>query len=111
MTEFAKLPKRDHVIDLKTAKALTRRYRKTASAQLARAEKAETCAMFPADVMLKLLRQKGCKAFRIYNGENPDGSPALILVGVSADGADMTDGLMIDSHFPCPPFCTPDALL
>jgi hypothetical protein len=27
------------------------------------------------------------------------------MVGVNAELADMTDGEIIDTHFPCPPFC------
>jgi hypothetical protein len=28
-----------------------------------------------------------------------------MLVGIDADERDMTDGVLIDTHYPCPPFC------
>jgi hypothetical protein len=35
----------------------------------------------------------------------------LILVGVDADGNDMADGVLLDEHFLCPPFCNANSPL
>lgn len=60
---------------------------------------------FPREVFEAILAQPNCAGIRFYYGTNPDGSPAIVLVGIDANDADMTDGEIIDTHFPCPPFC------
>ena len=61
---------------------------------------------FPREAIDAILSQPGCEGIRFYYGANPDGSPAIVLVGVDSNLADMTDGgEIIDTHFPCPPFC------
>jgi hypothetical protein len=60
---------------------------------------------FPREVIDGILAQPGCMGLRFYYGANPDGTPALVLVGVDANDADMTAGEIIDTHYPCPPFC------
>jgi hypothetical protein len=30
---------------------------------------------------------------------------ALVLVGGDAEEKDMTAGIMVEDHYPCPPFC------
>ena len=53
----------------------------------------------------ELLAQPGCAALRFYYGRAQDGSDTLILVGSDEKGNDMTSGAVLDTHFPCPPFC------
>ncbi len=60
---------------------------------------------FPRQAIEAILAQPGCVGLRFYYGTNPDGTPTLVLVGIDANEADMTAGVMIDNHFPCPPFC------
>jgi hypothetical protein len=60
---------------------------------------------FPREVFEAILAQPGCTGIRFYYGTNTDGSPAIVLVGIDAESADMTSGEIIDTHFPCPPFC------
>lgn len=60
---------------------------------------------FPREVFEAILAQPNCAGIRFYYGTNADGSPAIVLVGIDANDADMTDGEIIDTHFPCPPFC------
>jgi hypothetical protein len=60
---------------------------------------------FPREVIDAILAQPGCVGIRFYYGTNPDGSPALVLVGMDANETDMTSGEIIDTHYPCPPFC------
>ena len=57
-----------------------------------------------ADVA-KLLSQANCAYLRIYHGRHADGTPALVLVGVDGNRNDMTEGVVLDNHFPCPPWC------
>jgi len=60
---------------------------------------------FPREAYEAILNQPGCAGIRFYYGANTDGSPAIVLVGIDASGADMTAGEIIDTHYPCPPFC------
>jgi hypothetical protein len=100
-----KFPKREQRITSKQAAELTKRYQKYAEPT------GEKCGTFGGELVMKLLSQKGCTALRFYHGRHEDGRYALVLVGVDAEGRDMTDGILIDDHWPCPPFCPPDSLL
>lgn len=60
---------------------------------------------FPREAFEEILAQPNCAGIRFYYGTNPDGSPAIVMVGIDANSADMTEGVLIDTHFPCPPFC------
>lgn len=53
----------------------------------------------------ELLAQSGCAALRFYYGRKADGADSLILVGVNEKGDDMTNGVLLEEHFFCPPFC------
>lgn len=53
----------------------------------------------------ELLAQPGCAALRFYYGRREDGADTLILVGSDEKGNDMTNGVVLDIHFTCPPFC------
>jgi len=66
---------------------------------------------FPREVIDAILAQPGCTGLRFYYGTNTDGSPALVLVGVDANDADMTAGEIVDNHYPCPPFCDQNSAL
>jgi len=55
---------------------------------------------------LKLvLAQPDCVGVRIYYAKNSDGSPTLVIVGVDSHNNDMVNGPLIDTGYPCPPFC------
>jgi hypothetical protein len=60
---------------------------------------------FPREVIDGILAQPGCAGVRFYYGTNPDGSPAIVLVGIDENNNDLTDGDIVDNHYPCPPFC------
>jgi hypothetical protein len=66
---------------------------------------------FPREAFEAILKQPNCAGIRFYYGTNPDGSPAIVMVGIDANSADMTDGEIIDTHFPCPPFCDENSSL
>ena len=92
-------PARDHKITLAEAVALTRRFRETAN------PKTERGGMFHRAQVDQLLAQAGCVGLRFYQGRNADGSAAIVLVGVDAQGNDMTDGDILERQYPCPPYC------
>ncbi len=92
------LPPRNHRISLQDAAVMTRRWRQ-------RTPDAVKAGAFHADQVRELLAQPGCVAFRIYNGLNEKDEVQFILVGVDAKDKDMTGGVMLEFHYPCPPFC------
>ena len=93
-------PAHDHTISLEAAAAQTGAYRK------GRPSAAGDCGAFNAKPVLELLQQPGCVGVRIYQGLNKAGNASLALVGVDADGNDMTGGMLIDNMMPCPPWCS-----
>ena len=99
---MTKPPERNHKITVGEAKAL-----------LAKRPQGLTTrgGHFPKDAVMAILNQVGCAGLRFYYGTNTDGSPAIVMVGMDENGADLTDGEIIDSHFPCPPFCDDDSAL
>jgi len=60
---------------------------------------------FPRSVIDQLLAQPGCSGLRFYFGTKADGSLTLVFVGMDEGERDMTDGLIVEDFFPCPPFC------
>jgi hypothetical protein len=98
----ARLEPRDHTVSLSVAAAYTRRHRGTLSGAK---QHGDHGGAFHADQVLKLLQQPGCTALRIYHGRGDKNDKAMVLVGVDADGNDMTKGLMLEIVMPCPPFC------
>lgn len=96
---------RDHRITLAEAAALTRRHRERRGPRGARG------FGFPREAFEAILAQPGCTGVRIYLGLGADGASTLVLVGMDAEGADLTDGEVMDRGWPCPPVCPPDSAL
>ena len=86
---------KSHRIPLEEAAAQTRRYR----AGLRKG------GLFLRKEVDELLAQPGCAALRFYYGRTEDGADTLVLVGSDDKGSDMTGGVVLELHFPCPPFC------
>ncbi len=95
---------REHSISWLEARALIVAHRSTPSIAAGAIEGAFGGAFKRADVV-KVLSQANCAYLRIYYGRNADGTPALVLMGVDGNRNDMTDGVVLDTHFPCPPWC------
>jgi hypothetical protein len=94
-----------HRIALKEAAAQAARHRGGGS------HRAGDSGAFNAKPVQELLAQPGCVGVRWYLGRDEQGARTMLLVGVDAKGNNMTDGILLDGHFPCPPFCSdPDAL-
>ena len=98
-------PTHDHRVPLKAAAELARRYRQDG------ALRAGDSGAFNSKPVLELLAQPGCVGLRIYQGRGATGERALVLVGVDAKGDDMTEGVLLDTHLPCPPWCSDDNAL
>jgi hypothetical protein len=92
------LPTRNHHIALAEAARMTRRFRETHPA-------AEKGGAFHANQVRELLGQRGCTALRYYHALDAAEQQAIVLVGVDTNGADLTDGVLMELHFPCPPYC------
>lgn len=53
----------------------------------------------------------GTKGLRMYFARLTDRTLTLVLVGVDANGRDLTSGPLIDNSFSCPPFCDSTSIL
>jgi hypothetical protein len=42
----------------------------------------------------------------MYFALDKDGNNQLVLVGVDANGDDMTAGVIVDKAYACPPYCS-----
>lgn len=58
-------------------------------------------------IISEILAQPGARSLRAYLAATEDGVATLVYVGVNADGRDMTDGVIAELLFPCPPVCDP----
>jgi hypothetical protein len=92
------LPPRTHRISLKDAAVLTKRHRDAKVSEV-------KSGAFHKDQVLELLNQAGCVGLRIHYAREASGSPTLVLTGIDAANNDLTDGTILDVHYPCPPFC------
>lgn len=91
-------PKRDHRITLADAVAMTKAHRAAAKDPM-------KGGMWPREAFEAVLAQPGCAGIRIYHGRATDGTQNMVMVGVNADGADMTSGTIMEYAWPCPPVC------
>jgi hypothetical protein len=57
-------------------------------------------------ILNSILAQSGCKGIRTYYGIDSSGQKQLVLVGVDANGDDMTSGIIADRAVPCPQLCS-----
>lgn len=117
-------PKESQRIALEQAVELTQRYRKAAPAS-------EHAGFFWADGIQAILAQPGCVGIRYYHGLGADGTYRPVIVGVDANGNDITkpakarkgsrtaaaaaatadSAVLLDHHYPCPPYCPTDSPL
>jgi hypothetical protein len=61
---------------------------------------------FDRAVLDQMLSEPGVAGVRIYHGLNADGSAALVVVGVDAQGSDLVEGTIAEKSRPCPPLCS-----
>ncbi|NUN68817.1 MAG: hypothetical protein HUU02_03805 [Bacteroidetes bacterium] len=67
--------------------------------------------LFTRDVLEKILAQKGTVGIRYYYAKMDDGTPTIVLVGVDSTGKSMTNGVIAEKTYPCPPYCNTDDIL
>lgn len=60
---------------------------------------------FGGTAIQSVLSQAGSVGVRIYYALKDDGTKQLVVVGVNADGNDLTDGIILDFSVACPPIC------
>ncbi len=89
----------DHDIMLGDAAALTRNFRERAG------KNAIKGGFFGQAALQQLLDQEGVVGIRYYYGQENDGRPVLVLVGVDATGNDLIEGFILERSVPCPPYC------
>ncbi|MCI0707458.1 MAG: hypothetical protein L0Y80_08255 [Ignavibacteriae bacterium] len=94
--------KEDHGISLDQASKQTRRYRES------RPKHGIKGGYFSRTAFEKILAQANCVGIRVYFGLHEDGTPTMVLAGVTEDGNDIDQGLLSDDHLPCPPYCGAD---
>lgn len=63
-------------------------------------------AAYGRNIFDAILRQKGCVGIRVYPGIDDDGELTLLFVGVNAEGDDILAGIIGDTPWRCPPFCS-----
>ncbi len=61
--------------------------------------------MYDKGLVQQILDQQDCDGIRIYHGKQSSGDQCLVIVGVKANGDDMTDGLILEFGSPCPDNC------
>ncbi len=89
----------DHSITLEEASELTQNYRDNAESG------AKKGGYFSKESLLDILNQDECVGIRYYFGEEDDGTPVLVLVGVDEEENDLTNGALREKSTPCPPRC------
>ncbi|MEK6610006.1 MAG: hypothetical protein AABZ35_03700, partial [Gemmatimonadota bacterium] len=89
---------RDHHITLDAAATMTRRYREAFPDRV-------KGGAFLAPQVRELLAQRDCLALRYYYALDEAAKKTLVLVGVDPEGADLTDGALLEMSIPCPPYC------
>ncbi len=66
---------------------------------------ATSAGYFDRAVVDQILSEPGVSGVRVYHALNPDGTEALVVVGVDAQGNDLETGTIAEKSRPCPPFC------
>ena len=67
--------------------------------------------MVGKDKLSSILGQSGCVGVRIYYGIDDDSNACLVLVGVTAEGSDITSGIIVERLPFCPPVCDASSAL
>jgi hypothetical protein len=98
-------PKVDHRIKLAEAVEHTKRHRGGGT------HRTTDSGAFNAKAVQALLAQPGCVGMRFYHGRSERGESNLVLVGVDAKGNNMVNGMLLEGHFPCPPYCADEDVL
>lgn len=96
-------------IELGTAAKWTKNYRDGKDTDAADGIKIKA-HFFGRKILKDILEQPGCMGIRMYYAKNEAGQRQLVLVGATAEGEDMTDGIVADNSTFCPPDCVQSEL-
>ena len=95
-----------HQISLQEAAQLTSNYRNTVVPIIVTALTGQKGQSFPVTTIQTIMAQPGVVSIRIYYGmELLPPAFKLIIVGVDANGNDVTTGIIADKGIVCPPVC------
>jgi len=61
--------------------------------------------LFEASIYEAILNQAECSGVRNYLARTEAGELTLVLVGVTNEGRDITEGVIAEKGLPCPPYC------
>lgn len=84
----------DHTISLDEAGTLTRNYRMAAGRGAVKGR------YFSRVAIEQLLMQEDVVGMRYYYAEDPQGHPQMVIVGVDAQGQDLTEGFVFGNGLP-----------
>ncbi|MBK6494920.1 MAG: hypothetical protein IPG05_07430 [Gemmatimonadetes bacterium] len=87
-----------HRISLADAIAMVQQARKTAPTMV-------NGWNIDAAIIREILSQPGAAGRRAYMASTAEGVATLVYLAVDKDGKDMTDGVIAEYAFPCPPDC------
>ena len=65
---------------------------------------------FSSSAVLSILNQPGCVALRYYHALKPTGEFTIVLVGEDANGKALSDGMLAENPWYCPPVCPSNGL-
>ncbi|CAI8155807.1 MAG: Uncharacterised protein [Flavobacteriales bacterium UBA4585] len=89
-----------HVISLDEAKQMTHAYQSAAQFQ-----GLTVASMIDKEAYQLVINQPNCVNIRTYFGLNSEEKLTIVIVGVDANGEDMTDGVLLNMATNCPIFC------
>lgn len=89
-----------HVISLDEAKAMTHAYQNAQQFQ-----GLTVASMIDKEAYQLVMAQSECVNIRTYFALNNEGTLTIVVVGVNANGEDMTDGVLLNMATNCPIYC------
>jgi hypothetical protein len=89
-----------HVITLDQAQTMTHAFQNAAQFQ-----GLTVASMIDKEAYQLIMDQSDCVNIRTYFALNDDDKLTIVVVGVDASGADMTDGVLLNRALNCPTTC------
>ena len=89
-----------HVISLDEAKQMTHAYQNAPQFQ-----GLTVASMIDKEAYQLVIDQPNCVNIRTYFGLNNEEKLTIVIVGVDANGEDMTDGVLVNRGNDCPNMC------
>jgi hypothetical protein len=95
-----------HIITLSEAETMTHAYQ-----QASQFQGLTVACRIDASAYQEVLAQTGCVGVRTYFALNAKSELTIVVVGVDANGEDMTDGVLLNRAYDCPSACAPNSPL